>query len=220
MRILYKFASRSRPEKFFHVLDNIKDMSMSDNYIVLATLDDDDTSMTEQKERLNKYKNLEVAWGKSFNKIHAINRDMDKVKEWDILVNMSDDMMFIVRNFDEAIRDKVRKHLPDGDCLIHFPDQNQGPNCMTMSVMDRKYFERDKYIYHPSYVSLWCDLEAAEVGKLRGRYFYEPVRIFNHYHPSFFQCAMDDQYKKTESWNVRSADEQTYNYRKANNFFI
>lgn len=221
-KILYKFASRSRPEKFIKCIENIYINQRHDNFFILASLDLDDSSMNnpDMISKMKRYDRLYPVFGKSKNKIDAINRDMELAPEWDVLVNTSDDMMFCVNGFDVAILEEYQKRLPDGDCLLHFPDQNQGKNCMTMSIMDRKYYNRFGYIYHPDYESLWCDKEAEEVGKILGRYSFINLRILNHYHPSFGQAEYDAQYKHTESWEVRSKDESTYIHRKENNFFL
>lgn len=212
MRFLYKFASRSRPQKFFNCIENIYTMTQNKDFLILATLDDNDPTMNNDvtKKSLEKYDKVKAIFGTSQNKIDAINRDMDKSGEWDVLINMSDDMSFIRAGFDTIIEEDMKKHFPDGDCLLHYPDQHQGSNCMTMSIMDRKYYERDNYIYDPRCESLWSDVIAQEKGQMRGRYKYIDNRIFNHYHPSFNDTPYDAQYKQTEAFNIRLKDYNVY----------
>jgi uncharacterized protein YbcC (UPF0753/DUF2309 family) len=104
MKISYSFASRSRPEKFFQALDNIREMSASENYEVIAKLDIDDSSMhnNEVKKRLTKYPEVTVKWGLSENKIHAVNRNNDFTGE--IICCHSDDMIFTKKGFDDILR--------------------------------------------------------------------------------------------------------------------
>lgn len=222
MKFLIKLASRSRPKKFIQTLENIYSNIKSKDFLILASLDQDDTSMYNEEmfNSIRLYKNLMVCWGLSNNKIHAINRDLEMCQNFDILINMSDDMLFIEKGFDTIIEEQMNKHFPSGDCLLHFPDQNQGSNCMTMSIMDKKYFNRFGYIYNPEYESLECDVEAMEVGKRLGRYKYIDRVIFYHYHPSFGQAKYDEQYLKTESYAVRLKDKETYNRRMINNFYL
>lgn len=52
MRILYKYASRSRPDKFRRGLESIAQNSVSDNYVVLATLDSDDPAIEQYRKEL------------------------------------------------------------------------------------------------------------------------------------------------------------------------
>ena len=218
MKILYKYTSKSRSNNFFRGLDTIVRKSKSKEYEVLGTFDLDDGSMNNEDviDRLRPYENLKYFFGHSENKIDAINRDMDLVDDWDILVNMSDDMIFTVDGFD----DTIRRAFDCGDRFIHFNDGNQRDNVCTMSIMGRAYYDRFKYIYHPSYESLWCDCEATEVAKLLGRYKYmgHSEVIFRHLHPSFGLSNYDEQYRKTEGMEVRSKDHETFLSRKDKNF--
>lgn len=211
-KLLYKFASRSRPTKFIDCIENIYINKRHDNFFILASLDLDDTTMNnpEMKAKMKGYDRLYPVFGTSKNKVDAINRDMTLAPEWDVLVNISDDMLFCAHGFDLTILDRYQDRLPDGDCLLHFPDQNQGKNCMTMSIMDKKYYERDNFIYDPRCESLWSDVIAQETGQMRGRYSFLNTIIFHHNHPSFYQCSMDKQYEKTESWEVREHDYDVY----------
>ena len=220
MKILYQFASRSRPQNFFTGMDSIVKNSISTDYRIHVVADWDDHSMNDSATiaRLKEYPNTEMCLGKSKNKIHAINR-LPHIKE-QIIVNMSDDMVFTHNGFDEIIRQGFKDYFPFLDGVLHFNDGRQRDNCMTMSIIGIAHFRKDGYIYHPSYESLWCDLEAQDVAKKRGKYHYmgDSLQIFKHLHPSFGDAPMDKQYEKTESWEVRSKDEEVYRKRKVNNF--
>lgn len=181
MKILYKLASRSRPHKLLLTLDNITTMARHDNYEIQVTADVDDASMTAIRDRVEWFPNTFITYGISHSKIDAINRDMPLFNDWDILINMSDDMEFIRHGFDlEIIKDYK---ATTGDILMHYPDQKAWFAMITMAIMDRKYYERDGYIYNPVYKSLFCDNEQMEVAKMRGRYKYIKKRLFNHNNP-------------------------------------
>ena len=225
MKILYKFASRSRKQKFFACIENIYNYSNNNDFTILASLDLDDDVMntSDTVESMRRYDKLSWAYGVSKNKVEAINRDMIYAPDWDILINMSDDMMFIKAGYDTVIEEDIKRFYPEGDCLLHYPDQNQGINCMTMSIMDRKYYDRFGYIYHPDYESLECDVEAMEVGHRLGRYRYIDTRLFNHYHPSFGDTKYDEQYNKTEGRHdpsIRIRDRETIERRRKNKFYL
>lgn len=220
MRILYKFPSRSRPHKFINCLDNIFINQLHEDFIVLATLDEDDTTMNnpDMIDKMARYDRLKYVFGKSDNKIHAVNRDMDQAGEFDILVVMSDDMLFTEKGFDKIIIDGFR--LPyhdrpfDLDQMVHFPDQHQGKNCMTMYIAGRDYYNRDGFIYDPRCKSLWADVISQETAQVRGKYKYVDQTIFHHLHPSFMDCAYDEQYRKTEAWDIREHDYAIYREAK------
>jgi len=220
MRILYKFASRSRPEKFIKCLDNIMTNHLHKDFLILATLDEDDITMNdpEMRQKMDGYDKLKYIFGKSENKVHAVNKDMEHTGEWDILVVMSDDMLFIQKGFDKIIIDAFRHPHPeivfDLDQLIHFPDQHQGRNCMTMYIAGRIYYEREGFIYDPRCKSLWVDIISQETGQIRGKYKFINERIFNHIHPSFMDCKYDEQYLKTECMEIRQHDYAVYRTAK------
>jgi hypothetical protein len=146
-------------------------------------------------------------------KVDAINRDVNEFDyDWNILVNMSDDVVFIQKGFDDIIRE----HFSNGlDQVLHFPDGNRS-DLLTVSIIGREYYDRDKYIYHPSYKSLYCDNEAMEVAKIDGCYKFVDTVIFNHLHPAYGKGVYDQQYIKTESYS--GIDCENYIKRKAEYF--
>lgn len=220
-KILYKYASRSRPDLFYRGLISIFNNSISQNFVVLVTLDENDPTIEKYKKMINDFptNQLVVIIGQSKNKIDAINRDLDKFTEpWDILVNMSDDMVFTKYGFDNTIRSGFLTYFPKGDGFLHFHDNCQN-RLATMSIIDKKYFNRFGYIYHSDYVSVYCDNEAQDVAKILSRYAYmgDSIRILEHLHPLHNpMIKMDSQYVHTESFY--SQDEATYNRRKKINF--
>lgn len=214
MRILFKYTSRSRPKEFLRGLYSIIDNVVSDDYDVLVSLDLDDP-------KLDQYGNCSAVIGTSTGKIDAINRDLNEYQgDWELIVNMSDDMIFTVKGFDNIIRDLFAKHFPNGDGFLHLNDGHQGDNVSTMSIMDRKYYNRDRYIYHPEYKSLWCDAEATEVAWMRGRYAYEPIVLFDHLHPAWGLAPNDPQYIASESREMWDHDKAVIERHRANNYGI
>jgi hypothetical protein len=123
MKILYKFPTRSRPDRFFKCLDNMAWMMTHDNYAIEVTADWDDETMNKPEivERVGTYKNTRIHFGSSANKVDAINRDMPLFTDWDILILMSDDMEFISHGFDTQILSDYKLY-PGGDILMHYPD--------------------------------------------------------------------------------------------------
>lgn len=220
MRILYKFASRSRPEKFIQAVENIYVNQRHDDYTILATLDIDDATMNNETmiEKMKRYDKLYPVFSHSANKIEAYNRDMQLAPEWDLGILMSDDMLFVKNGFDREIIQDMEEAFADGDGFLHYSDGNQGANVCTMSILTKKYYDRFGYWYHPSYTSLWCDNEATDVAKNLGRYKYFDKILFRHSHPAWGLGVMDDLYLRNESRVNWDKDERNYNERKANGF--
>jgi hypothetical protein len=57
------------------------------------------------------------------------------------------------------------------------------PWIITMPIMDREYYNRFGYIYHPDYIHMWCDTELTCVSELTGRKIVSSL-IFKHNHYS------------------------------------
>lgn len=223
MRILFKYTSRSRPKEFLRGLNSIIDNVAIDDYHIIISIDNDDPKLSEYQQlnpNINPYLTSQFL-GTSENKINAINRDLNLVySDWDILCNFSDDMIFTVKGFDNIIRDLFTKHFPNGDGFLHLNDGHQGANVSTMSIMDRKYYERDRYIYHPEFKSLWCDVEATEVAWMRGCYAYEPIVLFDHLHPAWGLAPNDPQYLASEAPEMWHYDKAVIERHRAVNYGI
>ena len=226
-KILFKYASRSRAIKFFSGLDNIiQNLSDLENFCILVSLDLDDIVMNNPytihklTDYVRKYpENIIIKFGNSKNKIDAINRDVNEIKEkfnFDILVNFSDDMEFIQHSFDEIIRNKFSVHYPDTDGNIYFNDGFVGDKISTMSIIGRKYYDKFNYIYHPSYYSLWCDNEYTLVAQKQNKILYFDDKIFRHNHPANIGGFIDPLLMRTESYS--EIDRQNYEKRLQNNF--
>lgn len=220
MKILFKFATRSRPQKFLEHISNIfKTIADNDNYLIIVSADNDDNSMRDY--RANPFdKNIIIFHGTSQNKIHAINRDIEKASAWDILINTSDDMVFTQQGFDNIIREDMNKYFPDLNGFLHYNDGNQKSNVCTMSIMGRKYYERFGYIYNPEYKSVWCDVEQTEVAHLLGKHKYmgDEKVLFRHMHPAWGLSDYDEQYRKSENLDVWGEDLKTLLERKMRNY--
>lgn len=215
MTIAYVFASRSRPEKFFECLHNIRDHSASSDYFVWAKLDEDDETMNNDavKELLKAFPEVTVKWGNSTGKIHAINRDLDGMPHFDIIACQSDDMVFHYYGFDKVFRE----HCGPDDYL-HLPDGYANEKLSTYTIMGRDYFNRFGYIYHPDYESVYADNEQFEVAKKLGRHKFVNIRVLTHAHAIWGHGVPDELLKKTENPVVYQRDHQIYLRRKANNF--
>lgn len=207
--ILYNFASRSRPDAFFEVLDNIREMSATPNYIIIAKIDVDDPMLFKYTDRLKEYPEIIVmAIDNSVSKIHAINRNILETG-WDILINISDDQRFTVKGFDDTIRQGC-----DSNTFLHFKDDYKRAACSVMSIMGFEYYKQVGYVFNPDYYSLWADTEATEVAKILGAYKYSPMVIARHLHYSTTGANKDALYKRNDTYKK---DRVVYERRRANN---
>lgn len=220
MKILWKFASRSRPAKLFSCLDNIQKMARHDDYEILLTLDlDDDTCTSDEfKQRLSHYVKITPIWGDSRgSKIFAINRDLDLMKDFDIIMCHSDDFVIVKEGFD---LDVIGHYEQGFSGLLHYPDGRAGTRLCTYAIMDKAYFDLTGWIYNPLYKSVAADNEQHEVAVLLDRYKYVDVTAIKHLHPAYGDAPNDDLYRRNEHPSLYAKDLETLRNRRAINFGI
>jgi autotransporter strand-loop-strand O-heptosyltransferase len=224
-KLLFNFASRSRPERLKNVISNLID-NLEDlvNFKILISIDDDD-ELTNNAFFLKSLipheysNNVFIFSSPRKDKIDAINRDVNKISDWDILVNCSDDFEFILYGFDNLIRDKFNELYDDLDGCLHFSDGVHFDNLCTHSVIGKKYYERFNYVFHPKYKSFYCDNEFTEVAKQLEKITYIPLQFYNHLHYSLFSnILMDELYITNEKFS--DIDKELYFYRKKYNFYL
>lgn len=208
MSILVKFPSRSRPEKFFRALDNIFDLAATDDISVLASFDLDDHTMNndEVRNRLLNYPKVRYYYGESKTKVQAINADMDKAGEYKFLLVHSDDMWFDVPGYDLIIL----KAFENFNGLVHFPDQKAGPALITYPMMHRDYFQRDGWIYHPDFFSVYADNFQQDLAKRRGQYKFVNQRVLSHQHSMWGFGTHDALTIRNENRDIYDKDRLTW----------
>jgi len=222
MKLLIKFPTRGRKDKFFSTLDKYheycKNMEDTD---FLISLDEDDNEMNtdEVLDRLSNYKNTKVIIGLSKSKIDAVNRDLDNyTQHWDIVLLASDDMVPQIKGYDDIIRHNMMFNYPDTDGVLFFNDGFQGNKLNTLCILGKKYYERFNYIYHPDYKSCWSDNEFMVVGNILKRQSYIDQVIIRHEHPDWGYGNPDHVHQNNVSdWQH---DYDVYNKRLINNFYL
>jgi hypothetical protein len=221
MKILVKFPTRSRKNKFFNVLKKYHQFSNNINDITFQiTLDNDDVEMNNPDtiEILKSFKNTTFVFGDSKSKIDAVNRDIDINGDWDIILLASDDMIPNVKGYDEIIINKMKEFYPDTDGVLWFNDGFQGKKLNTLCILGKKYYERFGYIYHTDYKSTWCDNEFMDVANLLDKQTYIDDVIIKHEHPDWGFGNRDEIHD--ENFNNVNYDMIVYNKRLINNFYL
>lgn len=220
MRICYAFPSKGRPTRFFKAIENIEDMSASEDFVIIAKLDEDDESMNndEIKSKLTEYEKVIVKWGKSEGKIHAINRSLEDIPPFDIIIIMSDDIIWDVFGFDDEIREAFKKFYPNLDGTIHWPDDHGKSDTIIVSVLGVNLYKEFGYLYNPIYESVFCDNEFTHIVKLMGKYVFVNKRLFTHDHPIWTNDCWDTLYRHNERAEVYRKDGEIFKKRKSENF--
>ena len=213
-KILVKFPTRSREKRFKEVFEKlIEYRSDKINTYFMLNLDTDDEIMNNENmfsyiNSFNLNDKIDIFIGRSKNKIHAVNRDLDKYsKPWDIVVLISDDMTPIKENYDDIIRQAMYDSFPDTDGIVFFPDGFTEMN--TLPIIGKKYYDRFDYIYHPDYFSFFCDNHLHIVADLLGKHKRINEVLFRHDHPLWTGEGYDKLYEKNQlDWGH---DEKVFN---------
>jgi hypothetical protein len=221
-KILIQFPTRQRPDKFIHVAKKYIDyLHDKQNYIMHISCDVDDFSMNnslmiDKVYSLAPNGKIFLSFNENCNKIEAVNAGISDF-DFDIILLASDDMIPRERGYDNIIRKYFGLYFPDFDGVVHFDDGHQHDRLNTLSILGKRYYDRFKYIYHSSYVSLWADNEFDEVSRILGKHQYIEQMIIKHEHPGAnASVENDDLYLKNNSFEL--ADRRNYQQRKAMNF--
>ena len=172
MHLLVKFPTRSRQKRFFETLSEYMRLASGKLHIEwMISMDSDDPSMNNEEVRETFDKmiafgtDLKYFYGNSTTKIQAINADMEKANpHWEVLFLAQDDMIPIAQDWDEKMVNLVKAHWPDLDGAVWPPDgYGNSQTVATVILMGRNWYERFNYIYHPEYISVYCDNEFTDV---------------------------------------------------------
>lgn len=213
-KILVKYASRGRRQRFFDGLDNIfSTCEFPDRLLVLISLDEDDPEMfnNEVKERLSEYKNIHVCWGVSKNKIHATNRNISDVpehfKDWSIICNFADDMKWVTYGWDTMIRVDFNSVSPDFSHYMAYLDTDTQSALSTLFICGRKFYDLFGFIYDEIFLSLFADNLVEDCAKHIGKYHYTGYTIYQHQCPSYGHLPEDPMFRQQQDvgWSVDMA---------------
>jgi hypothetical protein len=221
-RLLIKIPTRSRPERFFKMLDlYYAKLSKKIPYTFVISCDADDATMNNETvlRKLHRYPHLSYHFGNSKTKVEAYNADMDKHNDWDILLVTSDDMEPIVQDYDIIIVQNMLGNFPDYDGVLNFHDGHIGSELNTYPIIGKRYYDRFGYIYAPCYQALWCDNELTNVSKILRKEKTFKNGIIRHNNPVWGLNPADELFQKNEKLG-RVSDPTTYIKRRESNFYI
>ena len=220
--LIINFASRGRPQQFLKSLQNITDSISTNDYRILISADFDDVEMNNLSmlEKILGYPNTEIYYGEPTSKVGAINRTAKYFGNFHWLINHSDDMAYVVNEWDVEMLNKITSVWGDStDFFAHFSDGHVHDKLPTLNICGYDYFQRDKEIYHNSYGSVSCDAENFFKAKMRGRHHYFPEVYFHHVHPANIPSIKIDQtYRGNDKWGDR--DTANYFERMSHGFYV
>jgi len=195
MKISLLHPTRSRPEKSVQTIDTWLDRTSSTAEIqLIVSVDEDDPTLELYKQAYNEENTLLI--NKNRSCVDAINRAAEK-SDGDILIVVSDDTDCKV-DWDVNLLVEV-----DGksDYLLKTNDGIQD-YIVTQTIMDRKYYERDGFIYHPEFVHQFADTYLTCLANIRGRLVFSYLDFpHRHYSHSAGRESADSLHKRNnETW--------------------
>lgn len=187
MKISIIHPSRSRPAKSYQTTTRWTENASNEiEAELLVSVDEDDPELTWYEG----YPNLII--NKNRSAVDAINNTA-KVSTGDILIVVSDDTE-PVQDWDKKLLDAVKGKT---DWILKTQDGIQ-PWIITMPIMDRTYYNRFGYIYHPDYLHMFCDTELTCVADITGRKLTSDL-LFQHKHYSVTKEQPDAINKKADA---------------------
>jgi hypothetical protein len=120
----------------------------------------------------------------------------------------------IVHGYDKIIVDKMNALYPDSFGALHFNDGRVGRQLLTLSIMGKKMYDYFGYIYHPSYISVYCDNEFHDSVYALGKCTYIDQVIIKHDWVNY--TGRDNLHTRNESYY--NQDSRTYERRKRMGF--
>lgn len=219
LKLLIKFPTRSRPQKFFSVLEKYRTFQATDNVQYVVSCDIDDTTMNNKNviNKLKTYKDLHFYFSENSSKVQACNANLNNMN-FDIVLLASDDMIPVVYGYDVYIKKYMESLYPDTDGVLWFNDGFQGKNLNTLSILGKKYYDRFGYIYNPEYKSLYCDQEFTQVSLMLKKTTYFETCIIKHEQYSIINKDPDELYIKNDA--LQSIDLEVYKKRASCNFSL
>lgn len=217
-KFLFKYPTRGRPRLFPKTFDTwLGLLSGKHEYEFIVSMDKNDMSMNNVRIKgfLEQKPNAKYFYGNNRNKVQAINADMCHAsKDFNVLVLVSDDMIPQIPNYDDVIYNDFQKHFPDYDGCLHYNDGRVGDRLNTLVIMGHPLYNKFGYIYHPSYMSLWCDNEFHDTTYTMGKAKYIDNVIIKHEWTQY--TGKDFVHVKSESFYKR--DKKMYENRKEQGF--
>lgn len=207
--------SRSRSEIAIKVLLNWYHKAEYEFEYILA-IDSDDPQLRQYTNHLGRFdREYEVQSkciiGDHGSAIHAIN-EAAKHATGDIIIVISDDFDCPI-GWDSLL---IKSLEGKEDFCVKTKDGIQ-PVLMTLPIMDRKYYERFGYVYHPDYTHMYSDQEMTAVAHMLGRNLNVDL-LFPHLHYSTGKFAKDDISIRNDS--SYKSGRLVFNGRARSNFGI
>jgi uncharacterized protein YlzI (FlbEa/FlbD family) len=223
MKLLIVLPTRSRLDRCVKVLKSYIALSAHKETRFVVSCDNDDLSMNQKTtiNTINSLPNTTIIFNENkmvkngkvsefTTKICAINSGV-KGQDFDVCLLASDDMYPELMGYDSIIIKDMINFFPDTDGVLWYNDGYQGDKLNTLCILGKSYYNRFGYIYHPSYITLYCDNEFTKVSQKLKKCKYINKTIIRHKHWS--HKDNDNSRDSLDKKNDVFAGHDEYNFR-------
>lgn len=201
--------SRGRPGKAFDAFIRWNSRACT-QYEYILSLDTDDPCLNDYEQLFSKlHRKYDTAIYPNRSAIDAINKAAEHATG-DIIVVMSDDFD-CPNQWDETLIN-ITQDKKDWIAKTHDGIQRW---IITLPIMDRIYYNRFGYIYHPEFLHMFCDTQMSCVADLLGKRINLDMK-FPHNHYSVGKSERDEiSIRADKTWGQ---GEYTFMKHYRNNF--
>lgn len=169
---------------------------MIGDFEIIVSIDESDPHNAAYRELYAKNPKARIISNNNKSAVEAIN-NAAKVCQGEIMIVVSDDTGCF-NGWDKAIEGAIGSHT---DFVLKVFDGIQDWLC-TMPVIDRVYYNRFGYIYHPDYKHLFCDTEFTHVADILKKMLWRNDILIKHMHYSITKERRDElQIRNDNTWN-------------------
>lgn len=156
-------------------------------------------------------KHIEVLKNDNKSAIEAINFAAKRCSG-DLIIVCSDDFE-CPEHWDTLLLNELEGK---SDFVLKTDDEYQ-PTLVSLPIMDRIFYERYGYIYHPDYLHMFCDQEMTAVALMTGKYLKSTLK-FPHHHYTTGKTEKDEiNVKNDMTWKQ---GQRLFDRHLENNFGI
>lgn len=188
MKFSLLHPSRQRPHKSYSATKKWLDYAASRDFELIVSIDENDPLKDEYIQLYNNHHGFNVHLIVRQNKsaVDAIN-NAAKEASGEIFIVVSDDTDTIDR-WDQVISKAVEGRK---DFVLKVADGIQNW-IVTMPVMDKDYYNRFGYVYHPDFAHMFCDTCLTHTADALGRVIWRNDIRFEHLHYSVRKSQKDN----------------------------
>lgn len=193
--------SRSRPTMAMETKNKWMSNALRPSEIeYILSVDNDDPQLQDYNTAFKYSGDVRMRYNNNNSAMQAINV-VAPISSGNLIVVVSDD-------FDcfEGWDEYLLSHLQgDTDYIVKTSDGYMNSDWLiTLPIMDRAYYNRFGYVYHPDYKHMWSDTEMTTVGHMLGKIvdLQNSNAVFKHRHYSINEMQKDAVNEKNDAtWN-------------------